>query len=177
MNTPPDKPLTDGVVTVRMRHDADLPFIAAGRENPEAARWLDSAPSGRTPPTTPEAIIELWRGGEVGPLMIADAATDEAAGLINLQFRAPGDTSIAYHVFPAWRGHGFAARALDLVAEWAFSHLGLHQLVLEIDEGNVASIRVAERAGFVRSVATTDGEPPKAVFVRESPGWSGRLTR
>ncbi len=99
-------------------------------------------------------------------MLIADAATDQAIGLINLQFRSDDETTVAYRVFPAWRGRGVAARALDLVASWALGDLGLPGLALEIDERNLASIRVALRCGFVRCGSTESGDPPKAVFIR-----------
>jgi RimJ/RimL family protein N-acetyltransferase len=35
-----------------------------------------------------------------------------------------------------------------LAAGWAFSDLGLSELLLEIDPGNLASVRVARKRGF-----------------------------
>ena len=164
---PPTAPLTDGVVIVRLRRAGDLPHIAGAGEDREAARWLDE-PEGRpATPSTPEQIAEIWHSGAAAPLIISDAATDEPAGLINVQFRDGADPSVAYRVFPAWRGRGFAARALDVVCAWAFAELGVQRLVLEIDERNEASIRVAQRSGFTRCGVTTGDEPPKVVFARD----------
>lgn len=163
---PPVAPLSDGVVIVRQRRMADLPFLAAAADDPEAERWLEISGKGE-PPRTPDQIEEIWRRGESAPLLIADAHTDEPVGLINLQFRPDAEPSIAYRVFPAWRGHGFAAHALELVTEWALG--ALPALLLEIDERNVASIRVAERCGYRRTGTTTDDDPPKAVFRRVTP--------
>ena len=163
---PPPDALTDGVVTVRMRRMDDLVHIAAAADDPEAERWLDNSPQDG-PPRTPDQVLEIWRSGTATPLLVVDAASDRPAGLINLQFRPGLDTSVAYRIFPAWRGRGYAARALELLTQWAFDDLGLPRLVLEIDEENVASIRVAERCGYVRDGVTTGDEPVKAVFVRE----------
>jgi len=113
-------------------------------------------------------VLEIWRSGTATPLLVVDAASDRPAGLINLQFRPGRDASVAYRIFPAWRGRGYAARALELLTQWVFDDLGLPRLVLEIDEENVASIRVAERCGYVRDGVTTGDEPVKAVFVRGS---------
>jgi len=138
-----------------------LIHIAAAANDPEAERWLDE-PAHSGPPRMPEEIADIWRSGEAAPLIIADAASDEAAGMINLQFRS--DVSVAYRIFPAWRGHGFAARGLELVTRWALEERALGSLVLEIDEGNAASIRVAERCNFRRDGWTTQGDPRKVVF-------------
>lgn len=37
-----------------------------------------------------------------------------------------------------------------LLAEWAFGDIGLTRLLLEADEANAASVRVAEKCGFQR---------------------------
>jgi RimJ/RimL family protein N-acetyltransferase len=48
------------------------------------------------------------------------------------------------------RGRGVAPRALELVARWALVERGIARLQLHAEPGNVASQRVAEKAGFVR---------------------------
>jgi RimJ/RimL family protein N-acetyltransferase len=156
-------PLTDGVVTVRLRRDADLAAIAAARDDPEARRWLDDAPTDA--PRSASEIAEFWQSGAAAPLMIAAADTDRPCGLINLQFRSDDEATVAYQVFPAHRGHGVAARALELLTGWAFHDLRLSRLLLEIDEANAASIRVAQKCGFVRRVAVD--------AVRDSDGVNG----
>ncbi|QSB17397.1 GNAT family N-acetyltransferase [Natronosporangium hydrolyticum] len=50
----------------------------------------------------------------------------------------------------AARGRGLALRALRLVCQLSFDQLGLDQLRLWTHADNVASRRVAERAGFHR---------------------------
>jgi RimJ/RimL family protein N-acetyltransferase len=57
---------------------------------------------------------------------------------------------IGYVVAPAGRGRGLAARAVMLLTGWGFSELGLERIELRIDPRNVASERVAERAGYRR---------------------------
>jgi RimJ/RimL family protein N-acetyltransferase len=158
-------PLTDGIVTVRMRRDGDLPYIAAAADDPESAAWLDEFPNAA--PSTPQQIADIWATGRAAPLMIAHADSGEPTGLISLQFRADGDTTVAYRVFPAWRGRGIAARALELVSDWAFDELHLSVLLLEIDERNTASLRVAARCAFTRCGTTNGGESAKAVFRRD----------
>jgi RimJ/RimL family protein N-acetyltransferase len=84
------------------------------------------------------------------PLVIADAESDEPVGLVNVRFHDDEVATVAYSVFPAWRGRGVAPRAVRLVADWAIGDLGLRQLLLEANEANVASVRVAEKCRFER---------------------------
>lgn len=60
------------------------------------------------------------------------------------------EAEAGYIVSPEARGRGVAARALRLLAEWALAELGLERVELRITAENAASIRVAERCGFVR---------------------------
>jgi RimJ/RimL family protein N-acetyltransferase len=51
-------------------------------------------------------------------------------------------------VLPAARGRQIAARALTVLGGWAFGVLGLHRIEVQHSTRNVASCRVAERAGY-----------------------------
>jgi RimJ/RimL family protein N-acetyltransferase len=55
-----------------------------------------------------------------------------------------------YIVAPAARGRGVAVRALRLLTEWSLQELGVERVELRIEVENEPSIRVAERAGYVR---------------------------
>jgi len=158
---------------VRLRQDSDLAAIAAGNDDPEARRWLDDEPAAAKP--GPVSVIqEIWRGGTAAPLVIADAVTDNAVGLINLQFRDDHVATLAYRVFPASRGQGFASRAVRLVTSWAFRDIGLTSLLLEIDEANDASLKVAEKCQFGpvdtrTELASNGARHTTLVFARQRP--------
>jgi RimJ/RimL family protein N-acetyltransferase len=157
---PPAAPLTDGVVTLRLREERDVEAIAIASQDAETVRWLDDPPMDAEARRTSLARVdELWRSGRAAPLVIAEAVTDEAVGIVNLQFRDEGVATVAYSVFPSHRGRGVAPRAVGLVAQWALLELGLGQLLLEADEANVASIRVAEKCGFERIGSRTELGP------------------
>jgi RimJ/RimL family protein N-acetyltransferase len=70
---------------------------------------------------------------------------------------------VGYGLRSGWRGRGLATRAVGLVADWAFSRAGIARLEIGAAVGNVASQRVAERAGFQREgiarmrLPTSDG--------------------
>ncbi|MEV3853928.1 GNAT family N-acetyltransferase [Streptomyces sp. NPDC050095] len=145
------EPLADGVVAVRFRRESDLRAIEEASHDPDTRRWLDDMPMDEAARRTSMLRVqEAWRTGRAAPLVIADAATDEPIGIINLQFRDDDVAALAYGVFPAQRGRGIAPRAVRLVVGWGLDELGLTQILLEADVENTASVRVAEKCGFQR---------------------------
>jgi RimJ/RimL family protein N-acetyltransferase len=77
---------------------------------------------------------------------------DRGIGSIGLWLRDIdlGRASVGYWVVPSARGRRVAGRALAAVVAWAFDELAVARLELYVEPWNVASIRTAERAGFVR---------------------------
>jgi len=169
---PPAGPLGDGVVVVRTRRVSDLDAIAAASHDPDTRRWLEDPPMDAAARATSMARVEeAWRTGRAAPMVIADARTDEPVGLVNLRFLDDEVGAVAYSVFPAGRGRGIAPRAVRLLADWAFGARVLTRLLLEADEANTASLRVAEKCGFARLGTRTEPRPDGgsrtvAVFAR-----------
>jgi RimJ/RimL family protein N-acetyltransferase len=90
--------------------------------------------------------------GQRAGFAIVDAESGEFLGmaaLVSLDKEA-GEAEAGYIVAPAARGRGVAVRALRLLTDWSLQELGLERVELRIEVENVPSIRVAERAGFVR---------------------------
>ncbi|MFE9657509.1 GNAT family N-acetyltransferase [Micromonospora sp. NPDC006431] len=176
---PPAAPLTDGTVALRPRRESDVEAIAAASHDPEIRRWLDDEPMDAQARRDFVARgEEMWRSGKAAPLVIADAVTDEPVGSINLQFRSDAVVTVAYGVFPQCRGRGAAPRAVRLLARWALSDLGLERVILEADEANTASIRVAEKCGFQPAGTRTEpagdgGERSIVVFALGDSGGTG----
>jgi RimJ/RimL family protein N-acetyltransferase len=77
---------------------------------------------------------------------------------------AEGLAAVSYWVLPVARGRRVASRALGALTEWSFRTLGLHRLALSHSTANVASCRVAQRAGFAAE-GTKRGEG------RHADGW------
>ena len=69
-------------------------------------------------------------------------------GGIELRVREDGKVSISDLVFPVARRRGVASGAARLAADWALASLDVPPVVAVIDEMNVASRCVADRAGF-----------------------------
>ncbi|GAA4509860.1 GNAT family N-acetyltransferase [Actinoallomurus oryzae] len=89
--------------------------------------------------------------------------TGRFGGVIGIS-RADWDTGVAetgYWIGPADRRHGYVTEAVREVARYAFD-LGLHRLELLAATGNLASQRVAERAGFTREGVLRKARPTPA---------------
>lgn len=99
-----------------------------------------------------ERYDERWADGTGAGFVIVEAAGGDVLGLALLVRidRDAREGEAGYIVAPEARGRGIAARALRILTDWAFSELGLLRVELRISADNVASLRVAHKAGFVR---------------------------
>jgi RimJ/RimL family protein N-acetyltransferase len=136
--------LEDGDVAVRPLTPADASRLAALARDAEIPRFT-SVPEDYTLANAQEYIAA---GGH--RYAIADAASDELLGVIGLAVQEHGRGHFGYWVGAEARGRGVATRALRLLTRWAAAELRLARLELIVDPENVASIRVAEKAGFRR---------------------------
>ncbi len=94
----------------------------------------------------------MWLSGAAAALTIRDSGTDSYLGEIALYYQDPlvRQGTIGYDLTPAARGRGYAARAVRLLAGWAFGTAGLTRLTAWTRTDNTASQRVLVRCGFVR---------------------------
>ncbi len=143
--------LRGGDLALRPFEDGDVPAIAAACDDPDTARFIPGMPC---PYTEDDArrYVELcrgwWAAGERCARAIVDAETGELLGSIDVRLGEEG--SIGYWVAPGARGRGVATRALVLLSGWALAEGGVRRLELTTHPENVASQRVAEKAGFRR---------------------------
>jgi RimJ/RimL family protein N-acetyltransferase/nitrite reductase/ring-hydroxylating ferredoxin subunit len=150
--TPPNPPLSDGVITLRPFRAEDAPAIVAACQDPEVQRWIPIIP---VPYAEVDArgfilmTLEAWHEGTGYEFAIADAATDRYLGSIGLHIGPnPRRHAVGYLVAPEARGRGVAVRALRLITRWGFDRLDIERLALWTLPGNVRSQRTAEAAGF-----------------------------
>ncbi|WP_078860585.1 GNAT family N-acetyltransferase [Streptomyces rubellomurinus] len=139
----PAHPLTDGVVTLRPQCAADAEAVAAGRD-PERHRWREGMPA---------AYLREWEARQAGrrvPLVVADAATDEPVGLVELARKLHACTLLTCRIFPERRRQGLATRAVRLLSDWGRGDADLPCLQLEAAEADTAWLGVAEKNGFER---------------------------
>ena len=149
---PPEPPLTDGEIVLRMRRTDDIADIAEASRDPETQRRLNDGPlSEEAQRETVARTEQQWATGRGAPFVIADARDDRPLGLLNLQLREDEEVAnLAVSVFPEARGRGIASRALRLGALWGLRDLGLARVAAEAAVDNHASIRAIEKAGFQR---------------------------
>ncbi|MCF0093176.1 GNAT family N-acetyltransferase [Micromonospora sp. MH99] len=150
----PDGMLTDQVVALRRLAPDDAEMMYGLHSRPEVV--ANQAPP---VPPTPESIERrcrlaesAWLTGDIARLLIVDVATGEPAGSCGLSYTevTSGEASIGYALLPRWRGHGYATRAVRLLAQWAFGPAGIARLTAGTVPENTASHRVLERVGFQR---------------------------
>lgn len=143
--------LTDGVVTLRRFCDDDVPRIVEACTDPDTTRFTlhIPAPYGDEDARAYLArVAECWETRERLAFAIADAVSDVLVGAIDVRLGEIG--GIGYWMHPDSRGRGMATQALALLSTWALTEGGVERLELITHPENVASQRVAERAGFMR---------------------------
>ena len=99
-----------------------------------------------------ESAHRARQAGASVHLMMLDRAAGAIVGSIGL-FHADWEVrsaEIGYGVRGSERGKGYATEALGAVARWALTEGGVQRAWLTANTDNVASVRVAEKAGFRR---------------------------
>jgi RimJ/RimL family protein N-acetyltransferase len=151
----PQEPLVDGPTMLRDWRGADVPLIAAACQDPEIPRWTHVPEPYRE--LDARAYLNYRReamlNGQMAPFAIVRADDpDVLLGSISLlrMEREHRRTDVGYWLAAAGRGQGHATRALKLVRGWGTSALRFERVQLLAATGNVASQKVAERAGFSR---------------------------
>jgi len=84
-------------------------------------------------------------------LTIVDRATATPVGnaFVSCHTLDLGGITMGYWIGPSHRGHGYAGEALTVLRDWAPTEFAIDRMTLFIDPENIASLRTAERAGFV----------------------------
>ena len=112
--------------------------------------WDDQLPDDAEAQANIDRAARAWQEGTWAVFRIADSATDEVIGGINLRLGDHDLAEISYFLRTSVRGRGLATRAVRLVARWAFDELAIERIELRVHPENASSRRVAERAGFTR---------------------------
>ena len=111
---------SDGVVTLQAPRPGDSRLLVEGRDD-EFFRWLGPGSE------VPEPVACVWAGGEL-------------VGWV--------DYDVGYYLFPAARGKGYAARAVELLLLHLKRDTERAVATLLIHQENVRSLALAARLGF-----------------------------
>ncbi|WP_018548958.1 GNAT family N-acetyltransferase [Streptomyces sp. LaPpAH-108] len=167
--------LTGEGLVLRDWTEADLDAMPELFDHPDIAYW--------TPIVSPfdavAARARLERDRRLraeGTAILLAITVDGRAPLGEVMLRrAPEGTEIGYAVGPAYRGQGLAARAVRVMAAYAFGHLGAEQVILELEAENAASVAVATKAGFsLLDVPLIEGEEKGRPYALQT--WGLRST-
>ncbi len=147
--------LTDGTVTLRPWRDEDVEVAVAGHDD-LIAHWFgqDSAP------TLEEhrALVGEWQDARAAGRKLAAFVVEHvgrAVGHVEVTPEGDAGGSLSWTLYAGQRGHGYAARAVRVLADWALTEsgqggLGLRRVEARVEPGNQASLRVATRSGLRR---------------------------
>ncbi len=74
-------------------------------------------------------------------------------GTVSINIEGEGDDMgrIGIYLVREYRGKGFGSEAIKLILFYSFELLGLRKIVSEVLEYNMASIRMHEKVGFVKT--------------------------
>lgn len=103
----------------------------------ETAAQMDEIIARNLPPqNAPRSSFAITRDGRT-------------VGVVNFYRHQDGMAGLGYILDKALWGQGYVSEAIDAALDHGFGTLNLHRIWLEIDPLNHASIRVAEKCGFV----------------------------
>jgi ribosomal-protein-alanine N-acetyltransferase len=149
-------PLANAVVrgkTVYLRKPARrdaAEFVTLNRLSAKLHRGLVS------PPITPAqftSFLKRSRQTNSACFLICRVADQRILGAINLsQIFMGGFRSafVGYYICTPFAGQGYMSEGLRLMLRYSFKKLKLHRLEANIQPGNLPSIALIKRAGFVR---------------------------
>jgi RimJ/RimL family protein N-acetyltransferase len=155
-----DPPQAPGLL-LRPWTEDDVPAMVAAYRDPAMRQWLRRAV---TTAGDARRIIDARRADAVAgtgfsfAVVLAEPGEEagQLAGSVSLRGLGPGTVTgeVGYWVTASARGRGIAVRAVDAVSRWAFGlprERPLERLELLHSVGNLASCRVADKAGFAFS--------------------------
>lgn len=146
--------LTDGSILLRPPRSDDItPLVSAVQESlAELHPWMEWATENYGIPSALnwlEHVQLAWANSSAFQFTITDPATGEYLGNcgidgINEKYHF---CNLGYWVRTSRTGQGIASRAARLAAQFAFQTAGLVRAEIVIAVGNIASQRVAQKAG------------------------------
>ena len=131
-------------VTLNTLHPDDYTFVEALHNDPTTRQqagislpWDETDVTALVEERDDVALFLVCRDGEaVGTVLLSDVDTQA------------DKAEIGYLIHPDEQNEGYATEAVDLCLQHAFDDRGLQRVWAQVNEGNEASKRVLEKAGF-----------------------------
>jgi RimJ/RimL family protein N-acetyltransferase len=164
-------------VRLELLNQGHLAAVAAIVADPDVLRFTRVPEP--TPPDFPRQWLAIYEAGRRDGTREAFAAVDGGGRLLGLALafgidRTEGEVELGYIVAPDARGRGVGTAILRALTDWAFAEAGALRIRLIIETVNEASLKVAERCGYVRegvlrSLYFKDGRRIDAVLLSRLP--------
>ena len=155
----------------------DFPHLAAAWADPEVVRYIGGRPS-----TEEESWTRLLRNSALWTMLGYGywAATEKTTGRYagdvgfadfkrEIEPSIKGVPEIGWVLAPWSHGRGYATEAAQAALRWLESARGPQRTVCIIDDGNLASLRVAEKCGY-REFARTQYKGSNVVMLERGAG-------
>lgn len=138
--------LTTSRLVLRPLGGADAPAVRAASGDADLLRWFPAWGGS----ADREISEHVEAGDREDAVTLAVTAGGEFAGecWLSRVDRLHRSAEAGYWLVPGARGSGYGAEALAALARWGFAELGLERIEVLAATANVASQRVALRAGF-----------------------------
>jgi len=156
-----------GWLTLRPFTPADTPWATR-------CRWTRYYSASCRFPRPTDWKMRRSNGGRRVEFLAEDAATATRLGRVGLRLCEPGTAEIGYWVDPRARNRGVATTAVRAACQWAVTMAGIELIEWRCEAGNIASRRVAEKAGFLIEATLRKRRVRHGVRVDE---WVGSLLR
>ena len=148
--------LQNSELILRGLEPEDLDFLYACENNPEV--WSISntlAPYSRfvLKQYLENSHLDIYSNKQLRLIIAKKKQPQHAIGAIDLfdfdPFHMRAGVGILIHAENK-RGKGYAAQALSMLIDYCFDYLKLHQLFCNITADNTVSIKLFEKAGFIK---------------------------
>lgn len=161
---------------LRGRRLSDFPAYAGMWRDPAVVRFISGKPLTREEAWTKfTRMAGCWAINGYGFWTIEEKATGAFIGEAgaadfkrDLEPSLDGKPEFGWGLIPSAQGKGYASEALAAALSWARGNLEAETFCCIISPDNAPSIRVAEKAGFVKSGEAPYHGEPVAIFERSA---------
>ncbi|SDQ60149.1 Protein N-acetyltransferase, RimJ/RimL family [Pseudomonas sp. UC 17F4] len=160
---------------VRELSRQDLPALTAILSDPEVMKFsvrgvCDEQMTG----AFIDWCVQCYASYGMGQWALVDKANGELVGFCGVspeQVEGVEQASLGYRLATRYWGQGLASEAVRGVLEHAFSEQRLAAVIAIIEAANIASLRVAQKAGFNAFDTVQFHERPVRVYRLTHPHW------